>query len=63
MKCPYIVHRTAVVSTIYKYDDEGRNYIETTMENNNAVFCECHKENCGAWNTKENRCFYGGIAK
>lgn len=62
MKCPYVVHRKIVTQTVYEYDDEGRNNIATTVENNEASFCECHKQDCGAWSKKEERCIYDGIA-
>lgn len=63
MKCPYVVHRSGNVSTIYKYDDEGRVHVETTVENNCATFSECYKESCGAWDKTEARCVYGVMTK
>ncbi len=63
MKCPYAVHRQITTQTAFEFDEEGRNNIATTIENNTASFCNCHKENCGAWDSKQGRCNYGGIAE
>lgn len=41
MKCPYAIHRSVVIQTITEYDDDGREYCNTTAENNAAVFSKC----------------------
>lgn len=58
MKCPYAVSRCQVTQTTIKYDDNGNQVGFTEVQNNNAEFVDCLRENCGAFNKETNKCEY-----
>lgn len=51
MKCPYAVHRKRVTKCNIEYDEEVENQQKSWYEvtNDFADFCNCLKEECGAW--------------
>ena len=58
MKCPYAVTRKEVNQTKIEYDENGNQSFYSEVRNNIAVFVECEKENCGAW--QDGKCCYAG---
>lgn len=58
MKCPYVVHRKYVTQTHVKYDEDGRQTDWMEVQNDNAEFTECLKEECAAYNAEKQKCEY-----
>lgn len=57
MKCPYAVHRKTVTECHMEYEeDSDRQTMYREVSTSVAEFCECQKENCGAWHN--GRCNY-----
>lgn len=58
MKCPYAVNRVIKTVTSFEYNAESIETKQETNEINKAVYCECLKEDCGAYNKDTQRCEY-----
>lgn len=58
MKCPYTITRKETTQTQMEYDDEGHQTFYCEIKNNEGIFVECEKENCGAW--QNGKCCYAG---
>ena len=60
MKCPYAVNRQTVTQTSIQLNEEGNQTGYTEYQNNTAVFVDCLKEECGAYNADTKKCEYKG---
>ena len=59
MKCPYAVHRITTTTTEHQYDEESKHIRTNEETTNQAVFVDCMKEECGAW--QNGKCNYRGV--
>lgn len=58
MKCPYVVSRFNRTSAQIEYNEDGQQSEYTETEFNSAIFANCLKEQCGAYNKKKKKCEY-----
>lgn len=60
MKCPYVVNQKYITLTHSNYDEDGHQTDWIEVQNNNAEFTECLKEECAAYNAEKQKCEYRG---
>ena len=58
MKGPYAVNRKYVTQTHLNYDENGYQTDWIEVQNDNAEFTECLKENCAVYNAEKQKCEY-----
>lgn len=58
MKCPYAITRIVTIHYENHFDENDRNDFSNSTETNAAIFVNCQKENCGAW--QDGKCNYKG---
>lgn len=58
MKCPYAVNRFRRTSTQIEYNEDGQQSEWTETEFTSAIFINCLREQCGAYNKSKQKCEY-----
>lgn len=57
MICPYILNQKTEIQAVHEYDD-GRNVVDSQVDNITYTPVKCLQEGCGAW--RKGRCQYYG---
>lgn len=58
MKCPYAVNTRIITQIRFEYDDCGAQTTQTAVENQEATFPDCVRDDCADW--LDGRCQYRG---